>query len=87
MNYYLEIRLLPDPEFVPSLLLNVLYNKLHSALVKLNCGDLGISFPQYRQEKTDKRMHPLGTCIRIHVSDPPKTSTSSEKLSSYCNGI
>ncbi|MDF2867620.1 MAG: csy4 1 [Gammaproteobacteria bacterium] len=66
MNHYLEIRLLPDPEFGPSLLLNALYNKLHLALAKLNCNDLGVSFPHYRQSNPDKSMHPLGERIRIH---------------------
>lgn len=65
MTHYLEIRLLPDPEFGPSLLLNALYNKLHHGLVKLNCNDLGISFP-YQQSKAEKNQHPLGHSIRIH---------------------
>lgn len=65
MNHYLEIRILPDPEFGPALLLNALYNKLHVGLVKLNSNDLGISFPR-QQSKTDKGGHPLGNCIRIH---------------------
>ena len=33
MDHYLDIRLLPDPEFPAPLLMNALFTKLHRALV------------------------------------------------------
>ena len=33
MNYYWEIRVLPDPEFKETVLMNALFAKLHRALV------------------------------------------------------
>jgi CRISPR-associated endonuclease Csy4 len=70
MDSYLEIRLLPDPEFVSAVLLNTLYNKLHRALVKMNTQDIGIGFPNYGQKKSDNRLiHPLGEHIRLHGTE------------------
>jgi CRISPR-associated endonuclease Csy4 len=60
MNYYLDIRVLPDQEFSPSLLMNALFAKFHRALVVAGHGKIGVSFPQ--AQKT------LGDCIRLHGS-------------------
>ena len=38
MDTYLEIRLLPDPEFVPTMLMNALFSKLHRGLVEQGGG-------------------------------------------------
>lgn len=61
MDHYLEIRLLPDPEFVPTVLMNTLFAKLHRALVKLKSNTIGISLP-------DIQTHPPapGERLRLH---------------------
>lgn len=61
MDHYIEINLLPDPEFPASTLMNALFNKLHKALFDLHSKEMGVSFPNY--EKT------LGTMLRIHGSE------------------
>jgi CRISPR-associated endonuclease Csy4 len=63
MDHYLDIALLPDPEFSQNHLMDALFAKLHRALVAAGCGDLGISFPQVREQGTG-----LGTVLRLHGS-------------------
>ncbi|WP_319561093.1 type I-F CRISPR-associated endoribonuclease Cas6/Csy4 [Marispirochaeta sp.] len=58
MDYYIEITLLPDPEFPVTLLMNSLYSKLHKALYDLNSTSIGISFPNYNRT--------LGNVLRLH---------------------
>lgn len=60
MNNYIDIKILPDQEFSPSLLMNALFAKLHRALVEAGHGEVGVSFPQ--AQKT------LGDTIRLHGS-------------------
>lgn len=60
MNYYIDIKVLPDTEFSPSLLMNALFAKLHRALVEAGQGEVGVSFPQV--QKT------LGDTVRLHGS-------------------
>ena len=61
MDHYLEIKLRPDPEFVPTMLMNALYGKLHRALVQLDNCRLGVSFPDMDQARPT-----LGECLRLH---------------------
>ena len=61
MDNYLDITLLPDPEFSQNHLMDALFAKLHRALVATGCGDIGISFPQVREQGTG-----LGTVLRLH---------------------
>lgn len=61
MDHYLEIRLLPDPEFVPSVLMNALFAKLHRALVELGSNAIGISFPDVGQKPLT-----IGNRLRLH---------------------
>ncbi|MGI0115353.1 type I-F CRISPR-associated endoribonuclease Cas6/Csy4 [Zooshikella sp. RANM57] len=63
MDYFVDIRLMPDPEFSGSTLMNVLFNKLHKGLVTLNTTTIGICFPEYSIEKKE-----LGNKLRIHGS-------------------
>ncbi|MBM3073586.1 type I-F CRISPR-associated endoribonuclease Cas6/Csy4 [Enterobacter sp. RHBSTW-00994] len=58
MDHYLEIRLLPDPEFSEEVLMAALFAKLHRALVQRGKGDIGVSFP----------LHDLkpGAILRLH---------------------
>jgi len=63
MDHYIEAKLLPDPEFTVPLLMGVLYNKLHRALVSMASDNLGVSFPYYKLNPKS-----LGDCIRVHGS-------------------
>jgi CRISPR-associated endonuclease Csy4 len=60
MDHYLDIKVLPDPEFVENVLMNALFAKLHRALVDVGQGEIGVSFPQARKD--------LGACLRLHGS-------------------
>lgn len=60
MNNYIDIKILPDTEFTPSLLMNALFAKFHRALVEPGYGEVGVSFPQ--AQKT------LGDTVRLHGS-------------------
>ncbi|RLM19708.1 type I-F CRISPR-associated endoribonuclease Cas6/Csy4 [Brenneria alni] len=58
MDHYLEIRVLPDPEFTESDLLNALFAKLHRSLGQMAGGNIGVSFPEAGKM--------LGKTIRLH---------------------
>lgn len=58
MTHYIEIKLLPDQEFSPGLLMNALFAKFHRALVEIGHGQVGVSFPQAHKA--------LGDTIRLH---------------------
>jgi len=58
MNYFIDIKLLPDPEFRATILLNSVYSKLHKTLCDLNSSTIGVSFPAYNVT--------LGNILRIH---------------------
>lgn len=61
MDHYVDIRLLPDPEFPAPLLMNALFAKLHRALVDHGGRDIGVSFPDVIQSKRT-----LGQRLRLH---------------------
>ena len=63
MDHYMEIRLLPDPEFSPTILMNALFNKLHRALVQRGNNAIGVSFPGF-----DENSIGLGNRLRLHGS-------------------
>ena len=58
MDYYLDITLLPDPEFEEQMLLNALFSKFHRGMSQTVPGEVGISFPDM-----DRR---LGSRMRLH---------------------
>ncbi|GAA3532670.1 type I-F CRISPR-associated endoribonuclease Cas6/Csy4 [Zobellella aerophila] len=60
MDHYLDIRVLPDPEFSQSDLLNAVFAKLHRQLGQKTQGKVGVSFPRF-----EKR---LGDVLRLHGS-------------------
>ena len=62
MDYYLEIKILPDPEFKNSTLMNALFSKLHRALGQVGQGAIGVSFPGF-----DKKG--LGSLLRVHGTE------------------
>ncbi len=61
MTHYLEIRLLPDPEFPPTVLMNALFSKLHRVLAQTESHRIGISFPDVRVQPPS-----LGERLRVH---------------------
>lgn len=61
MDSYIELQLLPDPEFPATLLMNALFAKLHRALVSNGKGRIGISFPDVGKKGCD-----LGGRLRLH---------------------
>jgi CRISPR-associated endonuclease Csy4 len=63
MDHYIDIRLLPDPEFPPPVLMNALFSKLHRRLVEAGGGEIGVSFPGYREDPPQ-----LGQRLRLHGS-------------------
>ena len=63
MDHYLEIKLLPDPEFAPTVLMNALFAKLHRGLVDLNSTRIGVSFPGL---KSEPKQRSLGDRLRLH---------------------
>ena len=62
MNRYIEIRVLPDPEFVAPMLMNALFAKLHRGLADLGSGSVGVSFPDIALESP----YGLGDRLRLH---------------------
>lgn len=60
MDHYIDIRVLPDPEFVETVLMNALFSKLHRGLVAAGAGQVGVSFP--------KEVKQLGDVLRLHGS-------------------
>jgi CRISPR-associated endonuclease Csy4 len=63
MNHYLDISLLPDPEFPALVLMDALFAKLHRALVAVRSQEIGVSFPEVRMAKAG-----LGGVLRLHGS-------------------
>ena len=61
MDYYINIRIRPDPEFPSTVLMNALYAKFHRALVELKSDEIGVSFPDYSPKQLGKR-------LRLHGS-------------------
>lgn len=80
MDHYLEIRVLPDPEFSSEMLMAALFAKLHRALGARGQGDIGVSFP-------DVNVTP-GARLRLHGSAPAlqelEASTWRKGLTDYC---
>ncbi|MFK4751839.1 type I-F CRISPR-associated endoribonuclease Cas6/Csy4 [Oceanobacter antarcticus] len=58
MDSYLDIHLLPDPEFEEQQLMNALFSKLHRAIGATSPGQVGISFPGVAKR--------LGNHLRLH---------------------
>lgn len=58
MDHFLDIRVLPDPEFKEHTLMAALFAKLHRALVAREKGDIGVSFPEHS--------HTPGSILRLH---------------------
>lgn len=61
MDSYIELQLLPDPEFPANTLMNALFAKLHRGLVSNGEGRIGVSFPDVEQKGIG-----LGGRLRLH---------------------
>jgi CRISPR-associated endonuclease Csy4 len=61
MNTYFDIRLLPDPDFSSTILMNSLFNRVHQTLAAHDAENIGISFPDWEQSGVT-----LGTRLRMH---------------------
>ncbi len=63
-THYIDITLLPDPEFSHAHLLGALVAKLHRALVQGQATDIGVSYPQHINQPVSRRT--LGALLRLH---------------------
>lgn len=63
MDHYIDIRLRPDPDFLPPMLMGALYGKLHRALFDLQSGGIGVSLPDH---KIGVRARTPGDRLRLH---------------------
>lgn len=63
MDHYLDLKLLPDPEFPQTQLMSALFAKLHRGLHDLRRDDIGVSFPD-----VERTPHGLGARLRLHGS-------------------
>jgi CRISPR-associated endonuclease Csy4 len=78
MNHYVDVRLQPDAEFSPAMLMAALFTKLHKALVVGAHQDIGVSFPQVQEAANTAAAKPsrtgahpryrLGLVLRLHGS-------------------
>ena len=59
MEAYIELQLLPDPEFTATTLMNALFAKLHRGLVSQGGERIGISFPDVGRTS-------FGLRLRLH---------------------
>lgn len=65
MDSYLEIQVLPDPEFGQDMLMAALMAKLHRALGARGKGDIGVSFPAHSVKPGDRlRLHGAAEALR-----------------------
>jgi len=63
-THYIDITLLPDPEFSHAHLLAALVAKLHRILVQGQTTNIGVSYPQYANQPQARRT--LGAVLRLH---------------------
>ncbi|MGB0467053.1 MAG: type I-F CRISPR-associated endoribonuclease Cas6/Csy4 [Pontibacterium sp.] len=68
MDFYIDLQVLPDPEFKETVLMNALCAKLHRALFDRRKGDIGISFPKAGKS--------LGSLLRLHGQEAALTELS-----------
>lgn len=63
-THYIDITLLPDPEFSHAHLMGALVAKLHRALVLGQSQDIGVSYPKHVTQPVNRRT--LGSVLRLH---------------------
>ena len=79
MDHYVDLRLLPDPEFSPQHLMGALFSKLHRALVAQRSEHIGISFPAVKPAALW-----LGDVLRLHGG---QTELSAMMASGWLSGM
>jgi CRISPR-associated endonuclease Csy4 len=81
MDYYLNIKIVPDEEVPIYFIRNKIYSKLHKALFSLKSTNIGISFPSYKIK--------LGNVIRLHGTENSLLKLQDTNwlggLSGYCD--
>ena len=79
-NYYIDIELKPDLEMRESPLMNLVYTKLHNALVFLQTNKIGVSFPGFNIKP--------GRTVRLHGTKAELEHLQGQKwlgsLNGYC---
>lgn len=65
MEYYLDIKMMPDEEVPLYFIRNKVFTKLHKALFDHKQHSIGVSFPNH-QIKTKKDKAKLGDIVRLH---------------------
>ena len=65
MDHYIDIKILPDPDFTTPSLMSVLFNKLHRALAEYQSNSIAISFAELGNVKDDSD-GALGSIFRLH---------------------
>lgn len=65
MDYYLDINVLPDPEFKETFLMNALFSKMHRALVEVANTNIGVSFPEFKDKSLGNRLRLHGTQTKL----------------------
>lgn len=80
MDRYIEIQILPDPEFNTPLLLGALVSKLHRGFAALDNGNVGISFPGLKLDQPAS----LGERVRLHGAE---TQLSRLMASNWLTGM
>lgn len=63
-THYIDVTLLPDPEFSHAHLIGALVAKLHRALVQEQTTNIGVSYPQHVSQPLAHRT--LGAVLRLH---------------------
>jgi CRISPR-associated endonuclease Csy4 len=61
MDAYIDIVVLPDPEFPATTLMSALFGKFHRGLVRYGEGAIGVSFPDVHD-----KVRALGNRLRLH---------------------
>lgn len=67
-THYIDITLLPDPEFSHAHLMGALVAKLHRALVLGQTQGIGMSYPEHVAQPANRRT--LGSVLRLHGTAP-----------------
>jgi hypothetical protein len=67
LTHYLDLALLPDPEFAVPQLMDALFAKLHRQLVLMQSDSVAVAFPQYLSQGAKQD---LGTVLRLLGPEP-----------------
>lgn len=71
LGFYVDISVLQNTEMQNTILINMIFSKLHGALVKISNNDIGVSFPKVGKT--------LGSVLRLHGSEASLKKLLSEE--------